>query len=184
MSDSVDQPGYAGGPTAQSGQPAGLLERFLARLIDSVLLAIVNVVVVTFIVVGTVMGTDAGAMAGFGGGDGGYAAGAVSSLLTTALALGYFTYLEATRGQTAGKMLMKLHTRGPDGKNPTMEQALKRNAFLAIGVLGVIPFLGTVAGLLSLAAVIAIAVTISNNTETRQGWHDNFAGGTRVVKLG
>jgi uncharacterized RDD family membrane protein YckC len=79
---------------------------------------------------------------------------------------------------------MKLQTRGPHGQNPTTEEALKRNAFLAIGVLGIIPVVGALAPLLSLVAVIAIAVTISNNTETRQGWHDNFAGGTRVVKLG
>jgi hypothetical protein len=81
-------------------------------------------------------------------------------------------------------MLLKLQTRGPDGGNPTFEQALKRNAFTAIGVLGIIPFMGFLAGLLSLAAVIMIAVTISNNTATRRGWHDDFAGGTQVVKIG
>jgi hypothetical protein len=65
-----------------------------------------------------------------------------------------------------------------------MEQALKRNAFTAIGILGIVPFLGLVASLLMLAAVIMIAVTISNNTTTRHGWHDDFAGGTQVIRIG
>ena len=34
------------------------------------------------------------------------------------------------------------------------------------------------------APVIMIAVGINNDTVNRQAWHDNFAGGTRVVKVG
>ena len=52
-------------------------------------------------------------------------------------------------------------------------------------MLGIIPFIGGLIGALAeLVAVIVIAVGISNNTATRQAWHDNFAGGTRVVKEG
>ena len=65
-----------------------------------------------------------------------------------------------------------------------MEEAFKRNAWVAIGILGAIPFLGFVASLLSLAAVITIAVTISNDRVARHGWHDNFAGGTTVFRVG
>ena len=129
--------------------------------------------------------SSAGSFSGWGMGSGAsWAASAVASVVTAAITLAYFAFLESSRGQTVGKMLLKLETRGPTGGRPTMEQAVRRNAFTAIGVLGIIPFFGFLAGLLSLAAVIMIAVTINKNTETRRGWHDDFAGGTTVVKIG
>ncbi len=45
-------------------------------------------------------------------------------------------------------------------------------------MLNIIPFIG---GLLTLVAVIVIAVTI-NGSPTKQGKHDELAGGTQVVK--
>jgi len=163
------------------GQPADLMTRFLARLIDYVLLAVVNVFVVGVIVVGVIMGAST---TGFGGGAS-FASAAVSSILGAAIALGYFAFMESSRGQTVGKMALKLETRGPTGGRPTMEEAVKRNAFTAIGIIGIIPVLGwLLSPVLSIAAVIMIAVTINNNTATRQGWHDNFAGGTSVIKIG
>ena len=173
------------GQTGGVGQPADLLPRFVARLIDFVLLGFVNALLVSVVVVGLIMGANSGAATGWGMNNGaGFAANAVSSVVSAAIALGYFALMESKRGQTLGKMIMKLETRGPDGGRPTMEQALRRNAFTAIGVLGIIPFFGFLAGLLSLAAVIMIAVTINKDTETRRGWHDDFAGGTTVVKIG
>ncbi|HET6627994.1 MAG TPA: RDD family protein [Nocardioidaceae bacterium] len=172
-------PPMAGAPGV--GQPADLMNRFLARLIDYVLLFVVNILVVTVVIVGALMG-NSGSMMGSGSS---FGASVVSSLLTAAIALGYFAFMESNRGQTVGKMLMKLETRGPGGGRPTMEEALKRNAFTAIGVIGIIPILGWILSpILMLVAVIAIAVTISNNAATRQGWHDQFAGGTSVVKIG
>lgn len=172
-------------PTGGIGQPADLGQRFVARLVDFVLLAIVNGILVSFVVLGLLWGSDAGSLTTWGINNGtSYAASVVSTLITTAIFLGYFTWMESSRGQTIGKMLMKLETRGPAGGHPTVEQALKRNAFTAIGVLGIIPFLGFIASLLSLVAVIMIAVTISQDTVTRHGWHDNFAGGTTVVRVG
>lgn len=160
---------------ARSGE---LLERFLARLVDGVILAVANVVVVGTIVVGAVLGETGGTF-GFGAS---YVASAVSSLLGAALYLGYFAFLEGTRGQTVGKMVMKLRVVDERGGPVTMEQAVRRNAWAAIGVLGVVPVLGLLAPLASLAAVIMIAVTINQDTVARRGWHDRFAGGTRVVK--
>jgi hypothetical protein len=81
-------------------------------------------------------------------------------------------------------MLLKLKTQGPRGGNPSIEQALRRNAFTAIGILGITPYVGFLGSLLSLAAVITIMVTINNDNTTRHGWHDNFAGGTTVVRVG
>lgn len=167
------------------GQPAELLPRFLARLIDFILVGIVNGVLVSVFVIGSLMDGDVDSFGTWGMNNGSaWAAGAVSSILSTAITLGYFTFMEHNRGQTVGKMLLKLETRGPDGGRPTMEQAVKRNAFTAIGLLGIIPVIGLISGLLSLVAVIMIAVTINNNSVTRRGWHDDFAGGTQVVKVG
>lgn len=161
------------------GAPADLTSRFVARLIDYVLLFVVNMLIVTMVVVGAIMG----AAGGFG--NMGLLGNAVSGLLGAAIYLAYFAFMESSRGQTVGKMLMKLQTRGPDGQKPTMEQALKRNAWTALGIIAVVPFVGWfLAPLAQLAAVIFIAVTINNNTSTRQGWHDEFAGGTSVVKIG
>lgn len=172
-------------PTGGIGQPADLMPRFLARLIDYLILAVAEAILIGLVVVGVFMGGDVGDLSPWGFGEGtSYAANAISSVITTLITLAYFTLMESSRGQTLGKMLLKLETRGPAGGHPTFEQALKRNAFVAIGVLGIIPFLGFISGLLSLAAVIMIAVTISNNTVTRRGWHDDFAGGTTVVRIG
>lgn len=163
------------------GQPAELLDRFLARLIDYVILFVFNMLIIGFLIIGVFMGSSAGVL-GMGGG---YTAGLVSSVLFAAVNLGYFAYLESSRGQTVGKMLMKLETRGPGGGRPTMEEALRRNAWTALGVLGVVPFIGgLLASLASLAAMILIAVGISGDAAGRRGWHDGFAGGTQVIKVG
>jgi len=177
-----DQPAYGSSPMPVNGggTPGGLLDRFLARLVDSILVGIVNFLVTTVIIVGAVMGSSASS---FGGGAS-YAAAAVAALLGTAISLGYFTYLESSRGQTFGKMLMKLRTVGPGGGNPTMEQALRRNSYLALGLLGLIPVIGWIASLASVVAIVAIAVTINGDPVNRQGWHDHFAGETRVLKIG
>ena len=171
-------------PASPAARPADLGERFLARLIDYVLLAVVNAFVVGFLIVGAIVGGNAGALGGYGASES-YVAGLVSSLLGAAIALGYFALMESSRGQTVGKMVLKLETRGPDGGRPTMEQALRRNAFTALGVLGIIPLIGWILSpIASLVAVIMIAVGINNDTVRRQGWHDRFAGGTTVYKTG
>ncbi len=45
-------------------------------------------------------------------------------------------------------------------------------------LLGILPVLG---GVLQFVVVVVIAVTISNDPFKR-GWHDNFAGGSAVVR--
>ena len=65
-----------------------------------------------------------------------------------------------------------------------MQQAIMRSSFQALGLIGIVPIVGAFFGpLISLAAVIFIAVTINNDTVNRQGWHDHFAGGTKVLKV-
>ena len=156
--------------------PGGLLDRFVARLIDSILVAILDVAVTYLIVAGLSLGSsDVGSS---------YAAGAALAVIAIAVSLGYFSYLEHTRGQTVGKMLLRLQTLGPAGGNPSVAEAVKRNSYILLGLLGLIPVIGWTATLASLAAIIAIAVTIHRDPVNRQGWHDRFAGGTQVLKVG
>ena len=177
------QPGYGyGGPVSGAGQPADLLMRFLARLIDFILLGIVNGIIIAIIVAG-LFGLSGGNGYGFGTGAG-YAARALSAVITAVLYLGYFTLMESRNGRTIGKMLLKLQTQGPDGSTPTTEQALKRNFWVALSILGVIPVVGGLIGSVAeLVIVILIAVTI-HNAPIREGWHAKLAGGTRVIKTG
>jgi uncharacterized RDD family membrane protein YckC len=130
--------------------------RFAARLIDGI---IVNVV--AFIIA--------------------FAIGSVSNYWVTGLFSGllmflYFLAFESTQGWTPGKKLLGLSVQGPRGApKPDVQQAAIRNVWT---LLNIIPFIG---GLLTLIAVIVIAVTI-NGSPTKQGKHDELAGGTQVVK--
>jgi uncharacterized RDD family membrane protein YckC len=182
-----DQPpsgyGYAPPPPPPPGpggvRPGELVDRFLARLIDGVALG------VAWFIIGMIFRPIF--LHGIF-----YSTGEllvyylVTSLLFTALTLGYFAFMESSRGQTVGKMVMKLRTVGPDGaSNPTMEQALRRNILYATNLLVIIPVIGSLAGgVLGLVGAIMIAVGINNDTVNRQAWHDHFAGGTRVLKVG
>lgn len=88
----------------------------------------------------------------------------------------YFVFFEVTSGSTPGKKILGLHVRGAGGADkPSVVESAKRNAYM---LLNLIPWLG---GILWFFSAIAIAVTVSASS-TKQGWHDNFAGGTRVVK--
>ncbi|HEX2153080.1 MAG TPA: RDD family protein [Acidimicrobiia bacterium] len=158
-------------PTTGIGAPADLGARVIARVIDGALLSAVFFIILVPFVIGAMFAevSGFGMFGGFGGGS------FVSGLIFAALTIGYFAFMESNQGQTVGKMAMGIKVEGPGGRNPTMEEALKRNAWLALSV---IPVLG---GLAQLAVMIYILVTISNSV-TNQGWHDEFAGGTQVVK--
>jgi len=148
-----------GGPAPVAGaQPGGLGGRFLARLIDGLILLIPNIILVVVL-------NDA-----------------VASVVGGIIYLGYYAYLESSQGRTFGKQIMKLRVHGASGGNPTMEEALRRNAWAALGIISSIPILGILAGLAELVAVIAIAVTISQDP-LKRGWHDKFAN-TTVTKEG
>ncbi len=170
-----DQPTEPTSDESPSEVSADLGTRFLARLIDGILLAIVFMIIIVPIFVVAIFSGSAGFGGVFGGGLG--LGNLVGSIIFAAVIIGYFAFLESSRGQTIGKMIMKLKTVGPDGENPTFEMAAKRNAWYALGI---IPVLG---GLAQFAVVIYIAITISQS-DTNTGWHDTFAGGTRVIKTG
>ncbi len=173
-------PGPAGGhPVPGVPRPGELLDRFLARLIDGILL-------------GVVFGILSAIFSGIFLSGLTYSTGEwllywlFVSVITVAITMGYFAFMESNNGASLGKQLLKLKVVGPDGvSNPTMEQALRRNAFYAIQLAYIVPIVGAIfGGLAMLAAVIMIAVTINSDTVNRHGWHDRFAGGTRVLKIG
>jgi uncharacterized RDD family membrane protein YckC len=139
--------------------------RLGARIIDGLVLLIPNLLLAGALTDGTATGF------------GGVTAGddLAYLLVTTLLGYGYAVWLEASRGQTVGKMAVGIKVIGPDGAIPSSEVALRRNVWLLFSL---IPILG---GVLSFVAAVAIGVTISNDPFKR-GTHDNFAGGSAVVR--
>jgi uncharacterized RDD family membrane protein YckC len=100
----------------------------------------------------------------------------VTGLFTGLLTFVYFVGFEVTQGWTIGKKLLGLSVHGPGGAaKPDVQQSAIRNAFT---LLSIIPFVG---GLLAFVAIIVIAVT-TNSSPTKQGKHDELAGGTQVLK--
>ncbi len=150
-------PTSPGGPAPVAGaQPGDLLPRFLARLIDGLVLLVVNIILIVALP--------------------NLVAGVVGGIVY----LGYYAYMESSRGRTIGKQALGMRVLGASGGNPTMEEALRRNAWAALGIVSAIPVLGWLFSLAELVAVIAIAVTISQDPAKR-GWHDKFAN-TSVLK--
>ncbi len=152
------QYGEPGGYPPPSGgqEPGGLGLRLAARLIDGIIVGIVSSVLIVV--------TDT--MSNY------WFTGLFSGLLTFV----YFVALETTQGWTIGKKVLGLSVHGPGGApKPTAQESAIRNSWT---LLPIIPFIG---GLLGLIAIVVIAVTI-NSSPTKQGKHDELAGGTQVVK--
>jgi uncharacterized RDD family membrane protein YckC len=137
-----------------SGTPAELLPRFGARFIDGIILFIA----------GAILGVL-------------FNYNALWLIVQAFGSFAYYALMDTYRGATIGKQLLHLRVVGPDGGLPTMQQAGIRESFT---LLGIIPFLGFP---LALVAAIVIAVTI-NSSPSKQGKHDEFAGGTAVLAVG
>ena len=175
------QPGY-GAPMVGPGSPATLGPRFGARVIDFILVAIVSSVLSGLLLAsmfdrpGTLFHYSVGTS------DQSYGYVALSGVIGAVLRLAYFVLLETrNNGQTLGKLVLGLRVEGSTGGAPTVGESVRRNVWVALGVLAVVPLVGsTVSGLLELVVVIVIAVTVGNSP-IGQGWHDRLAGGTRVV---
>ncbi len=146
-------PGWGAQP---GGRPGGLGVRFGARVIDGILVGIVAGLLALL------FGASSNIM--------------VTGLFSGVLMFGYFVAMEVTQGRTIGKMLLGLSVRGPGrAPKPDVKQSAIRNAFT---LLTIVPYVG---GLLAFIAYVVIAVTI-NGSPTKQGKHDELAGGTQVVK--
>jgi uncharacterized RDD family membrane protein YckC len=160
-SDYPPQPGQYGYPGAYPPPPGGVQPgslglRFAARLIDGLIVGIVGGIIVFAI--------DAASSVW------------ITGLFTGALTFVYYLAFEVSQGWTPGKKLLGLSVRGPGGATkPTVAQSAVRNSWT---LLPIIPFIG---GFLGVVAIVVIAVTI-NSSPTKQGKHDELAGGTQVVK--
>ena len=145
-----------GYPPPFAAQAGGLVQRFFARVIDGIIVGIVGFVL-AFV-------TDT--LSNYW----------VTGLFTGLLMFVYFLAFETGQGWTPGKKVLGLGVHGPGGAaKPTLQQSAIRNAWT---LLPIVPFIG---GLLAFVAIIVIAVTI-NSSPTKQGKHDELAGGTQVVK--
>ncbi|ORW07762.1 RDD family protein [Mycobacterium kyorinense] len=152
-----NSPQYGYPPPSSARRPGGLGERFLARLIDGI---IVNIV--AFVLSLLMLDKDYWFL--------------VTGLFSGVLMFGYFVLFEVTQGSSPGKKLLGLAVRGAGGApKPDAKQSAIRNAFT---LLAVVPYFG---GLLAFIAYVVIAATISSSP-TKQGKHDELAGGTQVVK--
>lgn len=149
----TDQEPFEQGNTSPGSVGAEVMPRFLARLIDSIIVGFATIPIV--LIMGLTLTS--------------FAVGVTSAVIVIA----YFTLMESYTGQTIGKMLLKLRTVGPGGGNPSLEAALRRNGWYIIGI---VPYIG---GLVQFGVAIYIAMTISQSV-TNTGWHDTFAGGTQV----
>ncbi|MCH9667788.1 MAG: RDD family protein [Actinomycetia bacterium] len=154
------QPGPYGHPGSYpppgGQQPGGLGIRFGARVIDGILVTIVGGILVYAI------GMSSNVM--------------VTGLFTGLLSFVYYVAFEITQGWTPAKKMLGLRVHGPGGAaKPTFQQSAIRNSWT---LLPIIPYLG---GLLGVIAIVIIAITI-NSSPTKQGKHDELAGGTQVVK--
>lgn len=137
--------------TAGTGAPGELLPRLGARVIDVIIMTIVGLVL--------------GFLLDFN---------AVWLVIQGILVFAYFVLFDVYTGTTPGKRALGLKVTGPGGNSPTFQEAAVRELFT---LLGAIPYLG---GFLALIVWILIAVTI-NSSPTKQGKHDELAGGTQVV---
>ncbi len=165
----AEQTPYDQGIYSTAGQPAGAGIRLGARIIDGIIVAI------PVSIIEGIVGVAAGGIAYY-----------IVTVILSFAAIVYFTYFESRKGATLGKQLLKLRTVGPDGNIPAQDVAFKRNIWMLLSVVtalvNFIFFLPAIVGLATLALVIAIGVTI-NNDPNKQGLHDKFAGGTRVVRV-
>ncbi|GAB4585825.1 RDD family protein [Nocardia sp. IFM 10818] len=138
--------------------PAGIGGRAVARFIDWIIAGIIGAIVFWLL-------DRAADLPGW-----------ISVLPGAGFGFLYFVLFEVATGSTPGKKILGLHVNGAGGAaKPNAKESALRNAYM---LLNLIPWIG---GILWFFAAIGIAVTVSASS-TKQGWHDNIAGGTQVVK--
>ncbi|MEQ1884877.1 MAG: RDD family protein [Bryobacteraceae bacterium] len=151
---------YAARP--QTVRYAGFWIRFLARLIDGVLLQIALLVVrvpLGLSVMGPMTTRDPAAMMALAG------AMIVGSLVSLAIASGYEIFFVSARGATLGKMALGLKVVRPDGAPISISQSAGRY----------------LAQILS-AVILCIGYIMAGFDDQKRSLHDRLAG-TRVIRL-
>jgi uncharacterized RDD family membrane protein YckC len=142
--------------TANTGQLAGLGSRFLALLIDGIILAVIGFIINSIIGGAQVTTSPTGAA---------FAINTTGSLINLIVGLAYYiVLLPMWNGQTVGKRLMRVRVVKTDGGSITIATA-------------VIRYIGYIINSL----VIFIGWIWAFFDSQKQGWHDKIAG-TLVVK--
>ena len=167
--------------------------RFVAWLVDSVILAFLGAILSAPIYLAFARGVDWEAMFRAAQAGNPFAmdsslllASVAGSVVSTVLGLVYFVFLWSSGGRaTIGMRILRQQIgNAADGATLSMGQAFKR--WLAMGywvsLLGVVPLLGSVVGLAQLVWWIVLLVT-TGSSPTRQGYHDKFAT-TAIVQTG
>jgi uncharacterized RDD family membrane protein YckC len=138
-SSSTERPAW---DTAVAQRPAGFWIRVVAYIIDAVILGVFNLVV-TFVVAlaagGSIQGTPVGLL----------------YLVEFLVAIGYFSYMWSSRGQTIGMMATNLQVIREDGSRLTLGQAIGRAFALVLSFL-----------------ILYIGVIMVAFTARKQGLHD------------
>ena len=136
----------------------GIVHRFLAGLVDAIVLAVLTVVP------NVVLSKVSPALAGIVGGT---------------LALAYYS-LEVFKAQSLGKMVFKLKITKQDGSPATQDQLVKRYAFKqapqALMIVAAIPFLHLVGLLAGMAAVAVLVCTLFMLKPEKLAFYDQLFG--------
>jgi len=167
------------------GTPAIVMYRLVAFIVDLVLVSIVTALLASLVF--TLID-----QAGEG------VEATVAELLVRTVAatvpFAYFSLMEERFGKTIGKRILGLAVIGPHGYAPTADQARRRNLFMLLGLLTVVGSgislvnsnVGAVVEigppLIGVIVVLWLGLSVTANP-ARQGIHDRFAGGTRVINL-
>jgi uncharacterized RDD family membrane protein YckC len=153
----VSAPVAAGAPLTDTPY-AGVLIRFAAAFIDSIILGIVS----------SVIGFILGMLAGLTGGDSTVVSivSILSSILQFAIYIAYSVYFIGSKGQTPGKMVMKIKVIKLEDKSvPGYTSA----------------FLREIVGKIASSIVLSLGYFWAIWDPKKQTWHDKIAG-TVVVK--
>ncbi len=159
---------------------AGMWPRFAAFLLDNLLLILAYILI-------SIVTAAAGFGSSFGTSSVSTGGARIGTVILGLLSAAYFI-LQWRGGHRAtfGMRALGIQVGNAfDGGRLTDRQALIRWATLGypLGLLGVIPNLSGLAGLINIVLVIGLFLTTLGST-TRQGWHDQFANSAVVRRPG
>lgn len=176
--------GWSAPPAAVAEVAPGLAfadtaSRFVAYVVDLLILALAISIVASLLGLATSATTDRTSVTTVGG-----PAGAIVYLL---LDLAYFVVSwTGGRRATIGQRIFSIQVGNAfDGRALTLEQAIRRWIGLGsiIGLLGIVPDLVSISGLIGLVWFIVLLIT-TVNSPTKQGLHDRFANTALVRPAG
>lgn len=146
---------------------ASMTQRFVARLLDYVILGVVIGVLMAIAI--AIFAAGAGLDDGSGSGAGIGLLGMLGLfILAMILVYAYEAVMVAFWGATVGKMIMKVKVVKPrNGDVPGVGSSIVR--FLIPGVAGLIPFVGWI------GTLVCYMSPTFDSTGRRQGWHDKVA---------